>query len=185
MQASKESTPFEYLLSIDRRCVEHQGGLVQQVADSKFSHGLAFNLGAHQYIVPIADINEVIAISNYTSIPRSQGWLTGISNIRGNLVTLLDLHNIIFDTSSTADLQSKRALLVKQDSNYYGLVIDSIIGMKSYQSDKASDQVPDGFDPNYIGHISAFYQSGEEWFAALSILNLLQDERFKQLSKIS
>ena len=138
-----------------------------------------------KYIVPIADIDEVIAISNYTSIPRSQGWLKGISNIRGNLVTLLDLHNIIFDTPSTADSQSKRALLVKQDSNYYGLVIDSIIGMKSYQSDKASDQVPDGFDPNYIGHISAFYQSGEEWFAALSIHNLLQDERFKQLSKIS
>ena len=185
MAASKESNPFEYLLSIDRKCVEHQGGLVQQVADAKFSHGLAFNLGVHQYIVSIVDIDEVIAISNYTSIPRSQKWLKGISNIRGNLVTLLDLHNIIFDAPSQADSQSKRALLVKQDSNYFGLVIDSIIGMKSYQSDKASDQVPNSFDPDYIAHISAFYQSGEEWYAALSIPNLLQDERFRQLSNSS
>ncbi len=185
MVASKESSPFEYLLSIDQKCVEHQGGLVQRVIDAKFSHGLAFNLGTHRYIVPIADINEVIAVTNFASIPRSQCWLIGISNIRGNLVTLLDLHKIIFDTSSNADLQSKRALLVKQDAQYFGLVIDSIIGMKSFQSEKASDQVPDEFDPNYISHISAFYQSGEEWYAALAVISLLQDERFQQLSNIS
>ena len=185
MAASKETTPFEYLLSIDQKCVEHQGGMVQQVADAKFSHGLAFNLGPHHYMVPISEIDEVIAITNFTSIPRSQVWLKGISNIRGNLVTLLDLHSIIFDTPSKTDSQSKRALLVKAETHYYGLVVDSIIGMKSYQSDNSTDHVPDGFDPNFMSHVSAFYQSGDEWYAALAIHSLLLDERFQQLNNLT
>ena len=183
MSASLESTPFEYLLSIDRKCVEHQGGLVQQEIDASFSHGLAFNLGTHRYIVPIADIDEVIAISNFTRIPRATSWLKGIANVRGNLITLLGLHEFLFDTASKAAAQSKRALLVKQEAHFYGLVIDSIIGMKSFHSDKGSDQVPDGFNPNYMDHIRAFYMSGEEWYAALSTHNLLLDDRFQQLDK--
>lgn len=181
MAASLESTPFEYLLSIDRKCFEHQGGLVQQESDASFAHGLAFNLGPHRYIVPITDIDEVIAISNFTCIPRATSWLKGIANVRGNLVTLLDLHDFIFSTVSKAAVRSKRALLVKHEAHFYGLVIDSIIGMKSFHSDKGNDQVQEGFNPNHIDHISAFYLSGEEWYAALSIHNLLLDDRFQQL----
>lgn len=185
MEASIETAPFEYLLSIDQKCVEHQDGLFQQVADAKFSHGLAFNLGAHHYIVPIVEIDEVIAITSFTRIPRAQGWLKGISNIRGNLVTLLDLHSILFNEASNAKLQSNRVLVVKSESHRYGLVVDSIIGMKSYQSESGTDQVPSGFDPKHLRHVSAFFMSGEEWFAALSIHSLLQDEHFQQIKKLS
>ncbi len=185
MVASLDSTAFEYLLSINRKCVEQQGGLVQQEADASYSHGLAFNLGSHRYIVPITDIDEVIAISNFTRIPRAPNWLKGIANVRGNLVTLLDLHHFIFGTASKASARTKRALLVKQENQYYGLVIDSIIGMKSFHSDKGSDQVPDGFDPDYIDYIGAFYSSGEQWYAALMVYNLLLDDRFQDLSIIA
>ena len=61
-------------------------------------------------------------------------------------------------------------------------MIDSIIGMKSFHQDQGSDQVPEGFDADYLEHISAFYSLGEEWFAALSVNNLLLDERFKKLA---
>ena len=180
---SQDSNAFEYLLSIDRQCVEQQFGLAQQEADASYSHGLAFNVGLHQYIIPIADIDEVIAISNLTSIPHTPSWLMGLANVRGNLVTLLDLHDYIFQSTSKVAARSKRALLVKTDTHFYGLVIDSIIGMKSFHRDQGSDQVPEGFDPNYIDFISAFYSSGEEWYAVLSVENLLLDERFQRINR--
>ena len=185
MMTAPKFSPFEYLLAVDRKCVEHQGGLVQQTADTSYSHGLAFNLGPHRYIIPIADIDEVLAISSFTSIPRATGWLKGIANVRGNLVTLLDLHEFLYDTVSKAAERSKCALLVKQEAYFYGLVVDSIIGMKSFHTDKGSDQVPDGFDPKHTDHISAFYLSGEEWYAALAVQNLLLDERFQRLGSKS
>ncbi len=179
---SSDSTAFEYLLSIDRRCADQRGGLVQQETDASYSHGLAFNVGSHSYIIPITEIDEVIAISNFTSIPHTPSWLIGVSNVRGNLVTLLDLHDYIFGSSSKITAQTKRALLVKTDTHFYGLVIDSIIGMKSYHGDKGSDQVPDEFDSNYVDYINAFYSSGEEWYAALSVDALLSDDRFLQIA---
>ena len=76
-------------------------------------------------------------------------------------------------------------LLVKQEAHHYGLIIDSIIGMKSFNTDQGIDEVPEGFNHDFIDHISAFYSSGEEWFAALSIQSLLSDECFTQLRTLS
>ncbi len=185
MAVSEESTPFEYLLSVDRKCIAQQGGLVQQESDVSFSHGLAFQLSEHKYIIPIADVSEVLAVNDLTVIPRSPSWLVGIANVRGNLITLLDTNEFLFGKPIQEKYESKRMLLVKQDSHYYGLIIDSIIGMKSFNAEQGSDEVPEGFDYDHIDHISAFFSSGEEWFAALSIQSLLSDERFSKLQALS
>jgi Chemotaxis signal transduction protein len=185
MSVQEDSTPFEYLLSVDRQCIAQQGGLVQQESDVSFSHGLAFQLGIHQYIIPIADVSEVLTVKDLTGIPRSPTWLVGISNIRGNLVTLLDTHEIIFGVPMQGKYDKKRMLLVKQGAHHYGLIIDSIIGMKSFNAEQGTDEVPDGFDSESMEHISAFYSSGEEWFAAISTQSLLQDERFLKLQQLS
>jgi len=185
MAVSEESTPFEYLLSVDRKCIAHQGGLVQQESEVSFSHGLAFQLGAHKYIMPIADVSEVISVKDFTAIPRTPSWLVGISNVRGNLITLLDLHELVFGFPIAGNYASKRMLLVKQEAHHYGLVIDSIIGMKSFNADQGTDEIPESFNYEHIDYISAFYNSGEEWFAALSIQSLLLDERFAQLRNLT
>jgi len=185
MAVSEETTPFEYLLSVDRKCVAHQGGLVHQESDVSYSHGLAFQLGAHKYIIPITDVSEVLTVKDLTTIPRSPSWLVGISNVRGNLITLLDIHEFVFGAPMQGKYDSKRMLLVKQETHHYGLIIDSIIGMKSFNAGQGIDEVPEGFDNDHIDHISAFYISGEEWFAALSIQSLLLDERFTQLRTLS
>ena len=186
MSTSEESNPFEYLVSVDRKCIQHQDGLVPlEESDVSFSHGLAFQLGQHKYILPIADVSEVLSINEYTHIPRSPSWLVGISNVRGNLVTLLDLHNFIFSKTVNVKFTNKRMLLVKHDTHFYGFIIDAIIGMKSFNADHGSDEVPAGFDTEHIDHISAFYRSGEEWFASLSVNSLLADERFAQLRQLS
>lgn len=178
---AKESTAFEYLLSVDEKCVEHAGGVVQQQANTIFSHGLAFNIGKHQYLIPITDVEEVIAISNFTQLPRTPAFLKGITNVRGNLITLLDLHEFIFAIKSSATARTKRALLVKQKNNYFGLIVDSIIGMKSFHKDNGVDEVPEEFDFNYLDYISAFHSSGEAWYAMLSINSILTDPRFSKI----
>ena len=94
---------------------------------------------------------------------------------------MLDLNLFIFNKQSEVEASNRRALLIKHDSHYFGLLIDSIIGMKSYQIEMGSKQVPDGFDTNHLDHIGAFYSSGEEWYAALSVESLLLDERFQVL----
>ncbi len=185
MAVSEESTPFEYLLSVDRKCITHQGGLVQQESDASFSHGLAFQLGAHKYIMPIADVSEVLSVKDFTAIPLTPSWLVGISNVRGNLITLLDLHELVFAVPIAGNYATKRMLLVKHESHNYGLMIDAIIGMKSFNAELGTDEIPESFDYDHVDYISAFYNSGEEWFAALSIQSLLLDERFAQLRNLT
>ncbi len=179
--SAKESTAFEYLLYVDEKCVEHAGGVVQQQESSSFSHGLAFNIGKHQYLIPIADIEEVVAISSFTPLPRTPAYLSGITNVRGNLITLLDLHEFIFASTSNASYRTKRALLVKHKTNHFGLIVDSIIGMKSFNNENGVDEVPEDFDFDYLDYISAFHMSGEDWYAMLSVNNILTDPRFSEI----
>ena len=156
MAVTEETTAFEYLLSVDRKCNVHQGGLIQQESDISISHGLAFQLGTHKYIIPIAEVSEVLTVKDITSIPHTPAWLVGISNVRGNLITVLDLYKFIFSEPVKNNLDSKRMLLVKQNNHQYGLIIDSIIGMKSFNAEEGVDEVPDDFDYDHIEHISSF-----------------------------
>ena len=179
--SASESTAFEYLLYIDEKCVEHAGGVVLQQESTSFSHGLAFNVGKHQYLIPITDLEEVVAISSYTSLPCAPAFLKGITNVRGNLITMLDLHEFIFASKSSAPFRTRRALLVKQKANYFGLIVDSIIGMKSFHDDNGVQEVPEEFDSDFLDYISAFHMSGEAWYAMLSINNILTDHRFTEI----
>ena len=97
---------------------------------------------------------------------------------------MLDTHELIFAKPIQGKLFAKRMLLINHDTHHYGLIIDSIIGMKSFHGDKGVDEVPAGFDYDHIDHISAFYISGEEWYAALSIQSLLSDDRFGELRNL-
>lgn len=52
---------------------------------------LGFRAGSSNWIVPLADTEEVIPVPLIVPIPGSRRWFRGVANIRGNLYAVSDL----------------------------------------------------------------------------------------------
>ncbi len=61
---------------------------------NKLHHGsrfLSFSLGEEEYAIPLLSVREVIAVPNVTPIPYTPPHFLGIMNLRGNVISLIDL----------------------------------------------------------------------------------------------
>ncbi|HNQ96885.1 MAG: purine-binding chemotaxis protein CheW [Spirochaetales bacterium] len=52
---------------------------------------LTFKLADEQYAINVANIKEVLGIPKITKVPRMPPFMTGIINLRGSVVPILDL----------------------------------------------------------------------------------------------
>lgn len=52
---------------------------------------LCFNLGHEEFAIPLLSIKEVIGMPDVTPIPQSPPHFLGIMNLRGQVISILDL----------------------------------------------------------------------------------------------
>lgn len=54
---------------------------------------LAFLLGKEQYAIPLLQVKEVIEMSDPTPIPQAPPYFEGVINLRGQIISVLDLRS--------------------------------------------------------------------------------------------
>lgn len=87
--------PFESLLALDAQLRLLRVDLATEAATRW--KGLMVRVGSESLLVPQADVSEVIPPPSATLIPNARAWLRGVGNLRGQLLTLVDLKALIGD----------------------------------------------------------------------------------------
>lgn len=85
---------------------------------------LVFRLGNEEYALPLLSVKEVIALPETTKVPHSPHHFLGIMNLRGQVISILDLRAKLGITSKN----SAETGVIICDLNPYclGVVVDSI-----------------------------------------------------------
>ena len=52
---------------------------------------LTFRLGEETYALEVEKVREVLELTHITKIPRSPGYMSGVLNLRGGVVSVVDL----------------------------------------------------------------------------------------------
>jgi len=103
--------------------------------------------------LPITAVRDVFAITRMTPVPRGGRAVAGLVNLRGHIVTILDLGALL--GSRTGDRQSKggdtMAVGVEWNGEVFGLVVDEIGDVLSLTSDSSEPM------PANMGHTWARY----------------------------
>ena len=81
-----------------------------------------------------ADVREVLPIpEQVTRVPGAKPWLRGIANLRGQLLTVVDLKSFLGAGAPAADRQA-RVLVVASREVPTGLIVDEVIGFRRFSS---------------------------------------------------
>ncbi len=91
---------------------------------SRETHIVGFRVGRETYGVPITSLHEIVRVPEITAVPDAPDYLEGVINLRGKIVSVLDLRKRFGKASPGLDRRS-RILVVEQRGRLAGMIVDS------------------------------------------------------------
>lgn len=88
---------------------------------------IVFELDQEEYAVPILDVTEVIRKSEITPVPQGPGFISGIINLRGKVVPVLDLEKR-FSLIHESDTTPTHIIIAEteKENAYVGVLVDQV-----------------------------------------------------------
>jgi purine-binding chemotaxis protein CheW len=91
---------------------------------SRETHIVGFRVGRETYGVPITSLHEIVRVPEITAVPDAPNYLEGVINLRGKIVSVVDLRKRFGKPSSGIDRRS-RILVVEHRGRLAGMIVDS------------------------------------------------------------
>ena len=176
---NEASHPFELLLEIDRhnreRVLQTASGAVQSATGTG---QLAVRVWAWNLIFSMDDIAEIIPVPRITRVPGVKSWLLGIANLRGMVMTVVDLQEFL-GCKPASLLPNSRLLVVRSGEWNCGLLVDEIIGMRHF-SLETQHAILATIAFNLRPYITGAFESEKKQWLVFNVSRLLNDPRFLQ-----
>lgn len=100
---------------------------------------LLFRVGEVLYGCDIAEPQEIIPLRRATRLPGAPAFVRGLINVRGNIITVIDL-GVRLD-ASRAPAEQGSILLVRHRDRLVGVVVDEVVDVRGLDVDD-SHQAP-------------------------------------------
>jgi len=94
-------------------------------------HGLdfvEFDIGGEYYGIELEYIREVYAPSGFTYLPGIPPFVRGIINVRGTIVSVMDLKRFFGLTGG--DTGGRHVIIVSSEKMEFGILADHIVGVR-------------------------------------------------------
>ena len=97
---------------------------------SRELHIVGFKVGRETYGVPITSLHEIVRVPEITAVPDAPDYLEGVINLRGKIVSVLDLRKRFGEKEATLRKQN-RILVVEHAGRLAGLIVDSASAVRA------------------------------------------------------
>lgn len=141
---------------------------------------LSFNLGDEEYAIPLLSVREVIAVPEVTPIPFSAPHFLGIMNLRGQVISIIDLRKKLGIKGNPA--AETAVIICDLNPLCLGVVVDSINSVLAPQTSEISDrpEIQSNKPTDYITHI---YKKDKKLVLFLDIHKTLSVEDQQALAR--
>lgn len=96
----------------------------RSIANAAENRYLCFNLAGDYYAIPLLQVKEVIGIPEFTPIPYVASHFCGIMNLRGQVISVIDLRKKLNVPANKGDENSVLVCLL--DNIVMGALVDSV-----------------------------------------------------------
>jgi purine-binding chemotaxis protein CheW len=87
-------------------------------------HIVGFQIGRETYGVPITSLHEIVRVPEITAVPDAPDYMEGVINLRGKIVSVLDLRKRLGERQVVSGKQN-RILVLEHNGRLCGLIVDS------------------------------------------------------------
>ncbi len=87
-------------------------------------HIVGFRVGRETYGVPITSLHEIVRVPEITAVPDAPPYMEGVINLRGKIVSVIDLRKRFGEKQIVAGKRN-RILVLEHHGKLSGLIVDS------------------------------------------------------------
>jgi purine-binding chemotaxis protein CheW len=141
---------------------------------------VSFRIAREIFGVPIAIVQEIVRVPEVTPVPDMPAFITGVINLRGKIVPVIDLSKRL-KLEGTSLSRSSRILILEVEKKVIGLLVDAVTEIIRIPPE--SIEPP----PEIISPIAAEYLIGvgklpNKLVILLDLRNILKPEELKRFA---
>lgn len=133
-----------------------------------------FYLGDTIWGIDTMRVQEVIHLNEITNVPHAQDYIVGIVNLRGKIVTIIDLAKKL-DLFQASLNQDSRIMIVDWQDEFIGFLVDGVLDVVNVEKEKLR---PPSFNIKAASakYTEGIYQSEQGLISILKVLEVLSEE---------
>ena len=130
---------------------------------------IGFNINSSEYMIPILKVREIISMPSVTALPHLPPYVKGVTNLRGNIIPIINLKNLLDSYSSEGD--GNTIIVIATGKIIFGIVVDGITGV--IKADESDIEPPENFFNNNGGSIEGVAKLNNKLIVLLDTKRLL------------
>lgn len=131
-----------------------------------------FLLAHEKYGIEPHHIREIFSLKTLTPIPCTPPFVLGVTNLRGEVLSVIDLKRF-FDLPDEGLTDFTKVIVLRSDTMEFGILADSVLGARSIPLDEVQPALPTltGIREEYLRGVT------QERLAILDAERILCDDR--------
>jgi purine-binding chemotaxis protein CheW len=154
-----------------KMAAEKAGDLAQELTEVQL---VTFMLSGEEYGVPISQIQEIDRLSKVTKVPKAARFIEGVTNLRGEVIPVLDTRKR-FDLEAKVADDRTRIMIVELGGVKTGLIVDSVrevLSLRKKDIAPPPEAIHSGIDQRFISGIGKV-DSGKRMVVLLNVEKIL------------
>ncbi len=166
------------------RMREFQANLVERMqaarsgADAHVSQ-LGVMIGQTRWLLNLQEAGEIVSVGSVTKVPLTQDWFLGLTNVRGNLISVVDLARFQGQAPSQIDKKSRIVAFAPSLTFNSGLLVTRVLGLHRIADMK---QQANPVEMTAPWAVQSYIDSESQVWTELSLSLVVQDPQFLHVS---
>lgn len=138
------------------------------------SQYVTIRLGGQMFGLPIEKVQDVFIPDNFTPVPLAREQIAGVLNLRGRIVTMIDLARILGLSAVNETNAERPAAGVLHANESYGLLTDSV-GEVVTLADREMEPNPINLDESWSDVSLGTFKLENELLVVLNVEALIEN----------
>lgn len=154
--------------------VREYGMLAEKLEDLEIPQQLVgFRIGDDLFGISVLGVQEVIRPQKLTSVPLSDRYIKGLINLRGQVVTAINLRELLGYENEYP--QSHMNVIVNGKASLYAIAVDEILDVIEVEKE-FFELTPQNLDKSVSQYSSGVYKLNDSLMTVLSVDGILKEK---------
>ena len=150
------------------------------VGNAEHRQCVTFRLDEETYGINVMLVQEVLRVTDIAPVPGAPGYVVGIINLRGNVVTVIDTR-MRFGLSPHEMDDSTRIVIIESEKQTVGIIVDSVSEVVDIYSHEI-ETAPNVGNDETARYIEGVVSRGEELLILIDLNKLLTEDEWADMS---
>lgn len=162
------------------RLREFQSQLVERMAAAASGSAtqasqLGVLIGQTRWLLNLREAGEIVSVGSITKVPLTQDWYLGLTNIRGNLVSVIDLARFRGMPPTPIDKECRIVAFSPSLAFNAGLLVSRVMGLRNVSEMEPQPATETGVAP---WAAQRYVDRESQMWTELDLSQIVQDPQF-------